>query len=414
MNETFNQATRLFKPLAPLVLPAVYDDVLSYEEWLAKVVAKVEELRVYIVDQLQDVDDTVTKIVNEHLATINSEINRIDADLKAFHEAYDEYTRETDGRIEDVRSEGRQYTDEAVRQLDTRLTNNIRSLNETLTALIRDTSAILEDKITRGDADTLDASKQYANEVAHNAVNKMYLEIMGYIHAINEMIDNLIKEYPHLYDPATGYTEDMQTLVYNLYRALRWLGIRAMVYDDQQMSAEKYDAMGLTAIEYDAEMLEKLGFELKTMFNPFTGKQETTREVLQYLINTLRWNAKTRDEYDGYEATASEFDASDFEAYEQDNNKYITTPDVDTKNKSYRNWLFLGSGDSVTVPDSMVHDGSQFGVLTESGDITELDPIAGTYGDITIAYTDNVYTITGTGLRVYVISRVYKISELDK
>ena len=390
------------RPLAPLVLPAVYDDVLSYEEWLSKVIQRLNEINEYIDKTIGDIDTLVQQMVDAKSADLQNQINTLKGNLNTLRDEVEALDVELNGKIDDSLQEAKDYADRAIAQA-------IRGLGD------------IDAKITRAKQEAINASKDYTdqevervNQLCIHRTTGVDVKIRQAVALLNKRIDDIIKEYPLIYDPATGFKEDMQTVIYNTYKALRVLAISAMLYDDQELTAQEYDDKSITAIKYDVEMYRVLFKDLREMFNPFTGKLSSLRDVLGDVVRQLQWNAKTSSEADGYEATASEFDASTFNAYEQDTNQYLTGTTPDLKNKSYRNWLFLGSGTTITVPDEMLDDSSQFAVLNDDGDITYIDTVAGTYGDVVITYNAGVFTITGTDIRVYSVTRVFDVSELDK
>lgn len=401
-----NSETNFMRPLAPLVLPAVYDDVLSYEEWLSKVVQRLNEINEYIDQTIGDIETLVDSKVTARLADIQSQVDRLKTDVQILQGQLDCLDGKIDESCADTLREAKQYTDNAIARLG--------DIDGKIAAVKAELEAEIEAETYEAKQTAISESKNYTNQRISLLTVRIEQRVFRQIAAVEERINNIIKEYPLLYNPATGWKEDMQTVVYNLYKALRYMGITAMLYDDQELTAEQYDDMSLTASAYDTEMYHKVFKDLREMFNPFTGKLSSLRDVVGDLVRRMQWNAKTASEADGYQATASEFDASTFDAYEQDTNQYITATTPDVKNKSYRNWLYVGSGNSVTVPDVMIDGSSQFAILNSDGDITYIDTEAGTYGSITISYADNVYTITGTNIRCYVVTRVFDVTELDK
>ena len=397
-----NSDPMFMRPLAPLVLPAVYDDVLSYEEWLSKVVQRCNEISEYVEQTIGDIDALVQRMVDSKTASLQSQINTLKGSLTDLESELASLDHELDENL----AEAKRYTDEAVSRAIGALGDIDAKINAAKNQAI--SQAVSQSK------DYTDQSVSSVRSEIRGIQISINADVTRRLAVMNARIDDIIKEYPLLYDPATGFKEDMQTVIYRIYGALRTLAFMAMQYDDQELTAEAYDGMNLKAIDYDTRMFQIMFRDLREMFNPFTGKLSSLRDVVGDLVRRMQWNAKTTSEADGYEATASEFDASTFNAYEQDTNHYLTETTPDLKNRSYRNWLFLGSGNSITVPEEMLHDESQFAVLNDDGDITYIDTVAGTYGDISITYNSGVFTITGSGIRVYSVTRVFDVSELDK
>ena len=179
------------------------------------------------------------------------------------------------------------------------------------------------------------------------------------------------------------------------------------------------------------------------MFNPFTGEKDSIKEVVSGLVRRLQWNAKTTSEADGYEATASEFDASTFNAYEQDTNRYLTQTTPDVKNKKIQNLRYLGKayidgffdtgiayadaiGKEFVVTYAYADDFTPYNMASVSFVVnTGLDetpmhivlPNDTEVGFDIIMVNDNLYLGLNTSsfdFDVYVKTDVFDVSELDK
>lgn len=389
------------RPLAPLVLPAVYDDVLSYEEYLSKVVYQINQLTDYVNKTMtslyEDIDSYVDgavasrmQTITQQIADLNSRLNQSVADLQ----------EQIDAINTDLLDEAKAYTDDKVAEVMTLVGDLQTSVME----------AIAECK------EYCDHNTQGISNKVDRLDAKFSLQLQLELANVNARIDNIIKEYPRLYDPATGYNETMQDVIYNTYKTLRTLAITALKYDDQELTAGEYDGMNLKAIKYDVEMLRVLFSDLREMFNPFTGKEESVRDVVDYLIRMLKWNAKTAGEYDGYEATATAFDNSTFGAYEQDTNQYITATTPDLKNKAYENYLLiaqtLADSADVTIPDNA------YQVCFEISDRRYTIPVTDTsitIDTVDIAISSRVLSVSNGSLsNVFAITPVKDVSELDK
>ena len=408
------------KAFAPLVLPAVYDDVLSYEEWLSKVIYRINELQEYIDETMENIEEIINRSVEQKVAPIREDITRINGRLNTIDKEIEQLDKDIKNSLKNAKA----YTDNKLSKVQKEYNKQISDLAELVetyhTELLvadKELKQALTDAYQKADLFILKEAKRYCHYVIGVNNNKIFARL----EELNARIDELVKEYPELYDPATGENEHMQTLVYNMYRALRTFGIRAMLYDDQLIEAEKFDGMGLSAQEYDTAFAAYIWDYFKTMFNPFTGKQESTREVLQYLINNLRWNAKTTSEYDGYEFTSTEFDKSDYGAYQQDNSKYYTTPDKDTKNKAYKNWLLLAQDNNgVEYVAFEVRNISEISILYGNNGMFTIPLETGTYtapntNTVQVVVEDTTATLTFTGSpnAVYGVTYIKDISALD-
>lgn len=313
---TFEQFDRVFTqrfkgrmPIAPTVLPAVYDDVLSYEEWLSKIRYKINELGAYIEEQLADVEQLVHDQVTAELKAITDKYDKEIADLNHLIETVDEYAHSLDGKIDDK---------------VTMLTNYI---NDEILRLTDHFNAELYDFFLQ--------NKKYTDD----KVNAERIYRKADINLINERLDNYIREFPLVYCPPLGRYTDIESALVEVWDSLRMFALTASEYDNFDFTCTEYSDLLLSAFEYDVYGGYILRENIKQMFNPFTGKHENIRNVVNDICDYLKFNGKTAGEYDAYEFTASEFDNSDYTAFPQDTSKYWTTPVMDLKNKYLKNYV---------------------------------------------------------------------------
>lgn len=404
------------RPPAPLVLPAVYDDVLSYEEWLSKVIYAINDLQDYINETMENIEEIIEQTVDNKLVPVKSDISAIKVRLNTI----DTKIEQIDADIKKTYDRSVAYTNQETKKIYKKydvIVDNIQKLLATyrqqLEHALEDVETSLENQIREKDLWTLKEAKRYTHHVIGVNNNKIYAEI----EKLSEHIDEVIKEYPELYDPATGRMEHMQDLVYNMYRALRTFGIPAMLYDDQLITAEEFDGMGLGAQEYDTSMVWRLWHNFKCMFNPVTGKQESLADIVNFLFTTLRWNGKTVKEFDDYQATAEQLENSTYNAWEQDNSKYYTQPAVDEKNKAYRNWQLVAQDpEGITTVDITGKDYSEYSVVFGEDGMFTFPAADGTYvapNTSTITIANNSITFTGSPIILYGVNYVTDITELD-
>lgn len=400
-----NSETNFMKPLAPLVLPAVYDDVLSYEEWLAKVIQRMNEINELVNSTLVDIEELVDNMVTTRVAEIQRQVNSLSSQVTIIQRELSEMDDKISDSCAETLNQAKQYTDRALTSLGDIDGKIAEAKNQAIKSANR-------------------FSKDYTDKKVYDAQFKIESRVANQLAEMNDRIDSIIKEYPLIYNPATGWKEDMQTVVYNLYRALRYMGISAMLYDDQQMTAEEYDDKSITAVGYDTNMYKIIFKDLREMFNPFTGKLSSLRDVLGDVIKRLQWNSKTVEQFDGYECTTDEFDMSTFNSYEQDTNQYITEPIEDLKNKAYENYLLIQT--LVTVPEtyeigtnakylSIDFCGKNYRLPNEQVDVTLKDDndnslFVTVYGDGYVGFAGDT---SEEVKNLFAITPVKDISELD-
>lgn len=303
-------------PLAPLVLPAVYDDVLSYEEWLSKVIYQLNELQAYVDEQLADVD----KLVEDKVNAMSKELKLyIDNSIKAVNialDSLDDRLNAQDRKIDAETARLMAYIDAKAREIE----EKILALQIQFEAKIYDFWLL---------------NKRYTDDKC----NRERIERRADIKLINDRLDQLQKEFPLVYCPPKGRYETVQEAIVDVWDSLRYFGLTAQDYDHFEFSAQDYADLLLTAFEYDVYGAYILKDQLREMFNPFTGKFENVRDVVTYIANMLKWNGKTASEYDGYQYSAEDFDGSTYTAYPQDTSKYWTRPEVDYKNRFYKSYM---------------------------------------------------------------------------
>lgn len=365
-------------PLAPLVLPAVYDDVLSYEEWLSKVMAKLNELIDYINHILEEIDERIDAKIAESLKPILKRLT--DLELAVENNAKE------------------------IKRIDNKIDEEIESLRADLLLEI---------------VKYYELSKKYTD----NQIRLTNFDFKVQLKQINNRITNLAKEFPLVYSPSKGWYTNVEKSIVETWDSLRYFGMTAYEYDGFEFTAKEYDDRLIKAIVYDLDARRFFNDEWREMFNPFTGKHESIKNVVAHICDLLKWNGKKANQYDGYQFTAAEFDNSTFTAYPQDSNQYYTAPDVDLKNKSYENYLFRGT---ITENDPSLTTQlgsakylvlSQAGspdVLTVKAETTNVVLPSGTTLTITVANNEATIAMgTGADVSIYTATQVYDVTELD-
>jgi len=405
------------KKFAPLVLPAVYDDVLSYEEWLSKVIYRINELQEYIDDTMENIEQIISQTVDNKLVPVKNDVTNIKVRLNTI----DKTLADLDKSIKSSLKKAKEYSDSLNNKTNKKFDKSIADLQkiveeyyDELKHADEDLKVALTKAYEDSDLETLKEAKRYTHHIIGVNNNKIFASI----EELSRRVDNIINEYPELYDPATGETEHMQELIYNMYRALRTFGIPSMLYDDQQLTAEEYDAMGLDSQVYDTAMVWRLWYKFKFMFNPVTGKQESLADIVNFLFTQLRWNGKTVDEFNAYEATVDELDNSTYTAWEQANSKYYTKPEKDVKNKAFRNWILLAQ-DNEGIAEVNFSDKNLDDLCVNYGDdgFFTFPAADGTYtapNSNTITIVDKVATLTGNPVAMYGVNYVTDITELNR
>lgn len=368
-------------PFAPLVLPAVYDDVLSYEEWLAKVIQHINELSEYINETLEHIDELIKADVQEEIADLKALYDGKIADLQRQINALVSDLSDTNGRIDGLDAKVERHYNTLLAYIDEKLLELKASFNASI-------------------YDFFLLNKQYTD----TKVNTERIYRRADIKALNDRLDSYVREWPLVYCPPIGNYTDVESSIVYCWDSLRYFCLTAKEYDEFQFTCEEYANLLFTAFEYDVWSRFLLKESIKDMFNPFTGARENIRDVINYMATLLKYNAKTAAEYDGYNFTAAEFDGSAFDAYTQDTNKYYTTPAEDKKNKFYKSFLMVYEADAQVLQtqpaftftfDAAGYKGLALDVATDGNAPAERINIDGV-GSYAVANNAGVRTVTIT------------------
>lgn len=87
-------------------------------------------------------------------------------------------------------------------------------------------------------------------------INNDYNQLKNYVdyqdNILNEKIDNIQIGLIQIYDPTTGTTEPLQTVINNLYGLTNKDGITAGEFDTLELTAQAFDNYQMTAYEFDS------------------------------------------------------------------------------------------------------------------------------------------------------------------
>lgn len=219
---------------------------------------------------------------------------------------------------------------------------------------------------------------RYVDNTIHGMFALLNFEIrkkadLTYVDGQIERLENLIHARDadiQLVNPATGELDGLQKILWDIYYDADPLSLTAKEYDDLELRAREYDAYELTAEQYDRfarwylvmirdiykyidshidktaaglkerdDQIEKsleqlqaqiiqisesaskccanVNFNIR-MHNPFTGDISLVKDVLALIIDRIRLDALTAQEYDNLQLDASDYDDHDLTAYQFD------------------------------------------------------------------------------------------------
>ena len=165
-----------------------------------------------------DPKDMMTDV--EYLLGILKKLNSMIAQLNSNTEFIEEYS----GKIEEIEAEIAALRNEMV-EFQAEVNDNI---NTRFNALAVELRAMI--------ATALDQAKAYTDLVAQG---------------LEYEIQNIAIGQITVYDPTTGMTENLQTVIDNLYNASREEAITASEYDGLELTATTYDGYDISAFNYD-------------------------------------------------------------------------------------------------------------------------------------------------------------------
>ena len=165
-----------------------------------------------------DPKDMMTDV--EYLLGILKKLNSMIAQLNANTEFIEEYS----GKIEEIENE--------IAALRNEMTEFQAQVNENINTRFNAITIELRAMI----ATALDQAKAYTDLVAQG---------------LEYEIQNIAIGQIMVYDPTTGMTESLQTVIDNLYNTSREEAITATEYDGLQLTATTYDGYDISAFNYD-------------------------------------------------------------------------------------------------------------------------------------------------------------------
>ena len=330
----------------PLVLPTIYDDTLSYEEHLSKVIYRMNELTQFVEQQLTDVDSYVDKKVSELSSTLTTIVQNVVVETNKIVDDLDKKVEAYNNKLSDELTTTNEKVDKKYQDAIDYVNTQVKVINATIKEI--------EVKLINAISEAEKRGMVYTN----TQVELERVERTIAIQSLNKRIDNLSKEYPLVFDPISGQKETIDVVIKDLYNGLRVLGLSAIRYDSLELTAEEYDALELTAYMYDVYGASVFEEDLNTMFNPFTGVKENVKGVVLKICDLLRFNAKNATEYDSFQFTADEFDKSSYDAITQDIDRQYTYNPTDYLNNTFISNTLLWVGNEDNTPQNITIDGS--------------------------------------------------------
>lgn len=304
-------------PIAPLTIPGVYSDTLSYEDNLAQIMKKINEL----VEQVNNLSNGVNNYTDVQIkklkAELEKEISLLEIKLLSF--------------VSDFEKE--------ISRLEKETDNKVQALHDYIDAEILKTNDKIKELKNYIDTQIFNAEKRQI-KYTDNKVGVESIKREAQDEFLNNKIENVVKDFPKVYNAVLGVKSNVQDTFNSFYVYLRELGVLSISYDKMEMTAEQYDKMELEAHVFDVYSGFIFSESLSKIFSPFTGKKENMSKVLYELIERARWNADTSEFFDEKTNTVQDMDDSKYTAKEYEFYNINSTKqdgDFDLKNRRYIN-----------------------------------------------------------------------------
>lgn len=254
------------------VLPAVYDDSLSYYETVCKIADALDKC----IDYLDYLDKEIITWdeLNPKLDALQGQIDKINATLRDFRSDIDALYSE-------------------IGRLDARITDELREMREWVLTQIELRLASLEMYL-----------KTYADEGDRHVLVVMRTEI----DKVYRVIDRIPKMEQELLNPTKGRLDDASDAVGDVYEFLRYLGMTALEFQVLGKTAAELDGEAETARWEDTASRLLHDYCLwKNSFDPTTGAVRSNQNVILSLFQMFG----TGDDAKGFDGLPQDADTLD-------------------------------------------------------------------------------------------------------
>lgn len=238
------------------VLPAVYDESLSYLEGLAKLTYKVNET----IEAVNGLNDNVD-LLNDSVTELNSRVTAVEGEIDGFE-------AEINKRIAELEEDVNAKVDTAISSMETEVDSKLAEVDVKLVDMDNRISAMEVYVQTTVDKLITDFTALINEEIRR--INELYLSFEGemrqyVIDTVNELIQN-IPDLTNIYviSPASGQLVKVQVAIneifdFNLYNALTCDEINELGFTCNELNSLMVDSLprGFTVREWlhDAKKL---------------------------------------------------------------------------------------------------------------------------------------------------------------
>lgn len=233
------------------VLPATFDDSLSYYEVLAKLTAKLNEVIQIVNAQGEGIETYIIQLFDQYKAvwdqevdakiaasaqTLDTKIDTIQSNLQGQISSLQAYTQQSFANLQADLESYKTSNDQRITELQSSFSTQLSQFQAQVLADISAFEASVNTKLATYDQKILDTDN------ANRAWTLSLLE---------DFKQSLPKEYPPIIDPSDGKLEDVQTVINHIWDFLNTNALTAEEYDGLDLTAQEYDDKLLTAKQYD-------------------------------------------------------------------------------------------------------------------------------------------------------------------
>lgn len=308
----------LIRPTPPLYnLPSYYSECESFEEQLQWLLNQLQTLQADVDNLKKDTNDYTDEEIKKLFALLSQRISNLTDYVNGEIAELKSYVDTENKKISDKVDNLKLYMGEKFTNLKKYVDSEILEVK----VLLTEVENRLHLEIVKGDNTVKDFARIYTENTR--------LELLGKLGELSKRVDNIVKEFPPVYNPTQGTQTDVQRAINDLYLYLRVHGITCIVFDSLQITVAEFDAMKILVRNFDihgSEIFEV--WEKETAFSPWTGEKITLKELCYQIAEKINMNHKTASEYDKRTITASEYDSAKTTAYDYDWTKRILPIDV--------------------------------------------------------------------------------------
>lgn len=323
---------------ANFTLPSIYDETLSYEDQLRKMIEWMKELDLYVKNVLNETNgytDEQIKIVKSFVLNeigkaenrMENLINSLSADIATNTSNISKNLEKIDNLIYLFHGLSNEL-DIEIKKVNDRIDQIATEIPSLATKEYVDSHVEYAVKISKTYADGLHALSKLYTDQLRNHVNdliamterrmKEYSDLGGLKEKFErELADKMLKEYFEkmfetseysqvVYNIAQGKRTPLQVCLNDYWGALRPFALDYNKLERKKLTYDEIEKLGCTWVEWDLYNGYITSHLDTRVFSPISSERKTVYECLVELTDFLRWNAKTVSYWAKHEPSSQE------------------------------------------------------------------------------------------------------------